>query len=86
MDTTKNNILKVRISSPDETMWEGEAYSLSSVNSQGPFDILPFHTNFITIVENQPIKVHTPTKWEEFTFTNAIIYNRRNEVYIYTNI
>ena len=86
MDTSVSKILKVRISSPDAVIWEGDAISVSSINSQGPFDILPYHTNFITIVENQPIKIHTPVKWEEFTYTNAIIYNRKNTVLIYTNI
>lgn len=86
MDSSVKNVLSVRISSPDQIIWEGEAYSVSSVNSQGPFDILPYHINFITIIENQPIKIHTSSKWEEFLYANAIIYNRNNKVLIYTNI
>ncbi len=48
-------LLKVKILSPTQTIFEGEAVSLSSVNSSGKFDILPFHANFITLVQNQPL-------------------------------
>lgn len=79
------NSLKVRIVSPGETIFESEAKSVSAQNSQGKFDILPLHANFITLVENQPITIekldHTKV---QFTFPLAIIYAYLNQVSIYT--
>jgi hypothetical protein len=49
------NTLTVKIISPTQTIFDGEAYSISSVNSLGKFDILPFHANFITLVQKTPI-------------------------------
>lgn len=43
--------LKVRIVSGDETVYEGDAISVSSRNDKGRFDILPYHANFISIVK-----------------------------------
>lgn len=80
------NAIFVRISSPDKLIWEGDALSLSSVNSQGPFDILPYHANFISIIENQPLKIRTPVKTEEFVFPNCIIYAHENKVIVFTNL
>src|SRR3989344_8010632 len=49
------NTLTVKIISPTQTLFDGEAYSISSVNSLGKFDILPYHANFITLVQKVPI-------------------------------
>lgn len=50
-----SNTLKVKILSPIQTIFDGEALSVSSTNSTGNFDILPFHANFITLVQKNPI-------------------------------
>lgn len=49
------NVLNVKIMSPTQTIFEGQAFSVSSKNSTGAFDILPFHANFITMVQKTPI-------------------------------
>lgn len=84
MDNTQ--YLKVRVNSPEKVIWEGDAKSVSSVNSKGPFDILPLHTNFISIVENKGIKIKTDTDHKEYTFARSVIYAKENKVLIYTNI
>lgn len=83
---TKGEKFKVRINSPNESIWEGMAVSLSSKNSAGPFDILPEHANFITMIQNEPIIVRTLGKEHVFTYKNAVlsVYNR--EVTIYADI
>jgi len=79
--------LHVRIISPQQILFEGEANSVSSKNMQGAFDILPQHANFITTVENSPIIVRTQgQKPQAFKFPIAIIYTTRNTVNIYTYI
>lgn len=74
----------ITISSPEKQIWEGQALSISSVNSDGLFDILPFHANFITIIENQPITIQTETGKQEFKFPKAILHVSKNIVHIYT--
>ena len=48
-DTSKE--FTVTITSPDERLWEGQAHSITTENSKGPFDILPGHPNFITMIK-----------------------------------
>ncbi len=82
-----NNLLRVRFSSPNEVIFEGEALSVSAKNSAGKFDILPLHANFISFIENYPITVRKADQTEQvFKFNFAIIYQTSNQVNIYTDI
>lgn len=82
-----NPTLHVRIISPQQLILDTEARSISSRNSQGNFDILPQHANFITLVENYPIVVMPPNqKPLTFNFPLAIIMTSENKVNIYTYI
>lgn len=79
--------IAVTVINPDERVWEGRAYSVSSVNSAGPFDILPEHANFVTMIRNQPVIVRTIDHGEKtFTYKNAVITVNDNKVSIYTEI
>ena len=80
-------ILHVRIISPQQLILDTEADSVSSKNSQGPFDILAQHANFISIIENSPIIVNiAKQKPLRFLFPLAIILVTNNKVNIYTYI
>lgn len=82
-----NPTLHVRIISPQQLILETEASSVSSKNLQGPFDILPQHANFITIIEDSPIIVRVPNqKKATFNFPLSIIFVTENKVNIYTYI
>ena len=79
--------LHVRIISPQQLILETEALSVSSINAQGPFDILPLHANFLTVIEDTPIIIRPPKqKPLEFTFPLSIIRVTENKVNIYTYI
>ena len=78
-------LLTIRITSPDKVIWEGKGQSLSSFNIDGPFDILPQHANFITIIEDKPIKIITPDGTVEQRFPHSVMYVHSNQVTVYTN-
>lgn len=80
-------VLKVVVATPDEQIWEGEAQTVSSENSAGPFDILPQHSNFVTMIKAKPIVVRTVNDGEKtFSYKNAVITVMRNKVSIYNVI
>lgn len=79
--------LHVRIISPQQLLLDTQAESVSSKNSQGTFDILPQHANFITMVEKAPIVVRVKgQKDQKFDFPMAIILTTDNKVDIFTYI
>ncbi|MGK3796871.1 hypothetical protein, partial [Enterococcus faecium] len=49
----------VKIFSPYQTYYEGEATSLSAANRTGPFDILPGHINFFSLLTGGQVVVNT---------------------------
>lgn len=82
-----NPILHVRIISPKHLILDTPAISVSSKNTQGKFDILPYHANFITIVENEAILIRTTSKSTDkitIQLPIAIIFVANNTVNIYT--
>jgi F0F1-type ATP synthase epsilon subunit len=80
------DVLRVRINSPEKIIWEGEAQSVSSENVNGVFDVLPFHTNFISIMENKEIRVKTAEGIKTFKYPISVLHTHSNQVHIYTNI
>ncbi len=82
----KGETFIVKINSPSELIWEGTAVSVSSKNSVGPFDILPEHANFITMIQNELITVRTPNKERTFTYKYAVLSVYSGNVTIYADI
>ena len=81
-----DELLKVRVISPRQDLFAGQALSVSSVNSVGPFDILPEHAKFVTLVENQKVVLRLVDKTiKEFSFGLAIIHVHENQVNIFIN-
>lgn len=42
--------MNVKVYSPFKVYYDEESYSISGVNATGPFDILPHHHNFMTLL------------------------------------
>lgn len=79
-----DEFLEVKIMTPHQVLYEGRAFAVSSANSDGNFDILPEHANFITLIENQIVKIVKETREAvSYTFSQAIIMNTSNKVSIY---
>src|ERR1700677_4507830 len=59
--SSKDNELSMggRIYSPFRNYYEGRAFSVSAVNPTGPFDILPRHHNFISLLSHCELVVRT---------------------------
>jgi F0F1-type ATP synthase epsilon subunit len=49
-DESGRPVTHVKVHSPYRTYFDGEAYSISAENITGPFDILPHHHNFMTLL------------------------------------
>ncbi len=75
--------LQVKIMTPGQMLYQGPALAVSSKNSQGNFDLLAHHANFIALIENTPITLLKIDKQkEDFHFKEAIIYLTKDVVTI----
>ena len=55
-----DELIKVILSSPEGLVWEGEALSVTSENSEGIFDLFPDHTRFMTLLEKVDLVIRLP--------------------------
>lgn len=62
-----SKILAVTIKRPDRVEFTGSAKAVTSSNMRGNFDVLPFHSNFISLIREKVI-VHI-TEGEPITYT-----------------
>ena len=45
-----NPIMRIKVHSPFKTYFDEDGFSISAVTATGPFDILPKHHNFLTLL------------------------------------
>lgn len=76
--------LQVKIVNAAGVLYEGPAASISSINNTGPFDILPLHTNFISLIKEKVTLRLKDGSNREFALDDVgLIRNRANVVNIF---
>lgn len=84
----ENNLLDVKIfwspTTKQET-FKGKAKAISGKNRLGNFDILPGHTNFISLIFEE-LKVYTPEKEISFKFNRGVLETSENQVKIFLGL
>lgn len=86
INTPQQNTLFVSIKSPEGILFEGSAIAVSSFNDDGPFDILPMHANFISIIKKKLVLFETKDKVKEFKVDNAILKASENFIRVFLGI
>jgi F0F1-type ATP synthase epsilon subunit len=81
-----NELLTITARAPFNVYYEGTAQSISAVNLVGPFDILPGHADFFSVLSPCEIVIETGTEPIQFSITNGIITVRDNEVMLFVNM
>ncbi|MBI4079117.1 MAG: hypothetical protein HY429_02355 [Candidatus Levybacteria bacterium] len=79
-------VLIVNIKSPEEIFFQGEADAISSVNEAGNFDVLPLHTNFISLIQKTLVIYQQGQKLKEMQIEAGIIKVTNNNVNIFLGI
>lgn len=81
---TKPLVLIVR--TPEKTMYEGEARSVSSVNERGPFDVLGAHQNFITLIREKLMIIDAAGEKQDVPVEGGVMRVHDNEVTIFLGV
>jgi hypothetical protein len=83
--------MHVKISSPFKNYFDGQAFSISAENLTGPFDILPQHHNFITLLNACDLIVRQVTaKSDESTvrvkISGGIMHVKSDEIMVFLDV
>lgn len=87
MASKKNpSFLSLVVKNREGTLFEGEVRSITSFNDKGKFDILPTHSNFITLV-SQILKItQKEGNIREIPVDNGVLKVTENKAEVYLGI
>ncbi len=81
-----SEVINISVLSPEETLYHGQARALTCHNEDGDFDLLPLHTNFISLIDKYVI-IHLPNgEQKKITIDKALMKAIENNVTILLNI
>jgi hypothetical protein len=82
----KNTLSKVKIYSPYRVYFDDAADSVTAINLTGPFDILPGHKNFMTLLTRGDIIVRSKNGAQKLKIERGVMHVRKNVVEIFLDV
>ena len=78
--------LDVEILNQEDILYKGSASAVTSYNEDGKFDILPNHTNFISIIKNNIIIHRDKKDRKEINIKRGVLRCMQNKVNVFLGI
>jgi F0F1-type ATP synthase epsilon subunit len=78
--------MHVKVYSPYHLYVDEEAYSVTGLNATGPFDILPRHHNFLTLLLPSELVIQTPTGERRVRIARGIMHVKSNSVTVFLDV
>jgi len=78
--------ISVTIYDLESIVYQGKIKALTSVNEKGKFDILPLHSNFISIVKDYLILHERQGTEKQFKLRRGVLKAVKNEVSIFLGL
>ncbi|HEY5550126.1 MAG TPA: F0F1 ATP synthase subunit epsilon [Candidatus Saccharimonadales bacterium] len=80
-------LMQVKIYAPFQVYFDGPADSLSATNETGPFDILPHHKNFMSLLKPGNLTVRQKGKPDfNMQVDRAVLHVRANKVTVFLDV
>lgn len=84
--TAESTSMYVKVYAPYKVYFEGDAESISAASQTGPFDILPRHHNFITLLVACDIVVRTKAGEEKIRIQGGIMHVKADSVVVFLDV
>jgi F0F1-type ATP synthase epsilon subunit len=82
-----DDTMHCKVYSPFKVYFEGDANSISAESATGPFDILPRHHNFITLLSPCDLVIRTgKDQAETFQISGGIMHVKANDVIVFLDV
>jgi F0F1-type ATP synthase epsilon subunit len=78
--------MHVKVYAPFKVYFDGDAQSISAINDTGPFDILPRHHNFMTLINTGDVIVRTEKGEEKIPIQRGIMHVKADEVVVFLDV
>ena len=84
--TKDTSTMHLKIYSPYKVYFDGEALSISAESATGPFDILPKHHNFITLLEPCDAVVRTGRGDQTIRISGGMMHVKADDVVVFLDV
>lgn len=79
--------MRVKVHSPFRDYYDSQAFSISAENATGPFDILPKHHNFISLLSPCELMIRTVDKGDErIKISGGIMHVKADQVIVFLDV
>lgn len=79
--------MQVKVYSPFRDYYDGRAFSVSAINDTGPFDILPKHHNFISLLSACDLVIRTVEKGDQkIIISGGIMHVKADRVVVFLDV
>lgn len=78
--------MHVKVYAPFKTYFNGIADSISAANETGPFDVLPRHHNFMTLLIPCDVIIRSEQGEETVPITRGIMHVKADRVIVFLDI
>ena len=79
--------MRVKVYSPFHDYYDGQAFSVSAVNDTGPFDILPKHHNFISLLNACEVIIRDVRGDErKIIISGGVMHVKANQVVVFLDV
>ncbi len=82
----KDSRLKVKVFSPYQVYYQGEAISVSAINKTGPFDVLVGHANFFSLLVAGQVVVRTGFNDLKFEINHGVMKVTNNTLTLFVDV
>lgn len=84
-------IMHIKVHSPFKVYFDEDGYSISAVNATGPFDILPHHHNFLTLLTAcelaiRPVLVGNNDEMRKIRISGGLMHVKADRVTVFLDI
>ena len=80
------DILLVQVRNPETLLYSGNAVAVSSINEVGPFDVLPRHENFISLVNTKIVIFQDKHLKKEIPIEKGVMKAKANLIHIFLGV
>lgn len=81
-----DSTINVKIYSPFKIYFDGPAKSISAENDTGPFDILPKHHNFMTLLNPGDVTVVREGGEQKYKIARGVMHVKKNQVIVFLDV
>jgi len=79
-------MMHVKVYSPFQVYFNQNALSISGENDTGPFDILPHHHNFMTLLKPSELTIRKPDGDQKIRIASGVMHVKADQVVVFLDV